>query len=140
MVQPAKGIFKTNRYRYTSQQLYMNLLILYNITVIAITNERYKRCVMNEVATRISKLISEKGMSQSELAKRVGISKNTVQNWKKDTVYPSLAVIEKICEATGISVEQFFYGMGRREELNAGEKLLDSWRLLNDEKRRLFFK
>ena len=39
---------------------------------------------MNEIATRIFNLIAEKGMSQTELAKKVGISKNTIQNWKNE--------------------------------------------------------
>ncbi len=80
-------------------------------------------------------MIAEKGMSQTELAKKVGISKNTIQNWKNEKVYPSLTVIDKICEATGITAEQFFYGMGRRDKLNSADKFLDGWRLLNEEEK-----
>lgn len=90
---------------------------------------------MNEIVARIYKIISDYGLSKSEFAKRIGVSKNTIQYWKNENAYPSLAVIGKICEVTGITAEQFFYGMGRKGGLNAEEKFLDSWRLLNEEEK-----
>ena len=90
---------------------------------------------MNEIVTRIFEIISDCGISQNELARRIGISKNTIQYWKKQDAYPSLEVIEKICETAGITAEQFFHGMGRKEGLRPEEKFLESWRLLNEEEK-----
>lgn len=72
---------------------------------------------MNEIVTRIYKIISHSGLSECEFAKRIGVSKNTIQYWKNENAYPSLAVIEKICEVSGITAEQFLrYGQKKRAD------------------------
>ncbi len=87
---------------------------------------------MNEIVTRIYELMAKSGISKVCLADKIGVSRNTIQYWKKANAYPSLNVIEKICEVFNITVEQFFCGMGNKNGENAEEKFLDGWRMLSD--------
>lgn len=90
---------------------------------------------MNEIGTRIYEIISNSGITKSELAKRINVSQNTIQYWKNENAYPSLAVIEKICDATGITTEQFFHGIGSRANKKPADGFIDSWRFLNEEEK-----
>lgn len=85
---------------------------------------------MNAIVTRIYELMAKCGISKVCLADKIGISRNTIQYWKKEDAYPSLTVIEKICEVLNITVEQFFSGMGNENGKSSEEKFLDSWRML----------
>lgn len=85
---------------------------------------------MNAIVERIYELIAKSGISKVNLADKIGVSRNTIQNWKKSNAYPSLNVIEKICEVFGITTEQFFCGMGSENGESSEEKFLDAWRML----------
>ncbi len=87
---------------------------------------------MNDIVARIYELISQSGMSKSSFADKIGVSRNTVQNWKKLNSLPPLNVILKICELFNITVEQFFCGVGRLDGKNKEEIFLDNWRMLNN--------
>ena len=41
---------------------------------------------MNEIVERIYELIAKSGISKSELSKRIGVSKNMIQYWKKKAI------------------------------------------------------
>lgn len=66
---------------------------------------------MNQILNRIDELRNQRGVSQNELAKLIGVSANAVYHWRKTGALPTLANIEKICEVFGITVEQFFHGL-----------------------------
>ncbi len=87
---------------------------------------------MNEIVTRIYELMAKSGISKVCLADKIGVSRNTIQYWKKADAYPSLTVIEKICEVFNITVEQFFNGIKSENSESAEEKFLDEWRMLTD--------
>ncbi len=50
----------------------------------------------------------EKGMNQEELGARVHIGKNAVGAWESGRSRPDLSSVPVICEALGISLEDFF--------------------------------
>jgi len=87
--------------------------------------------IMNEIVTRIYELLAKSGISKVSLADKIGVSRNTIQYWKKADAYPSLHIIEKICEVFGITSEQFFSGMGKVDN-KSEQEFLDSWRMLTD--------
>lgn len=87
---------------------------------------------MNILVARIYELMAKSGISKVCLADKIGVSRNTIQYWKKADAYPALPVIEKICDVFNITVEQFFSGMGNETDKSAEEKFLDEWRMLND--------
>ncbi|QHS46274.1 helix-turn-helix domain-containing protein [Klebsiella michiganensis] len=50
---------------------------------------------------RISKLLKEEGWSQAELARRLGVAQQTVQQWVNGKATPKPASIDKLVEITG---------------------------------------
>lgn len=57
------------------------------------------------IAERIKELRERRGMSQSELARLVGVSPQSVQQWEKpDGTAPKRARIAKVAEVLGVSV------------------------------------
>lgn len=86
---------------------------------------------MNSVVQRINELRKNKGLSQNEFAKMIGVSANTVYHWNKTEAMPSLANIDRICEVFGITVEQFFHGIAASPANNENMNFLLEWRALS---------
>ena len=61
-----------------------------------------------DVLERISFLMSERGWSQNELAKRAGMTQSTVSSWYSRNYCPSVPTIERVCKAFGITLTEFF--------------------------------
>ena len=53
----------------------------------------------------ISSLRKEKGMTQLELAEKMGVTDKAVSKWERDLSYPDLHSIPKLAEIFGVSVE-----------------------------------
>lgn len=53
----------------------------------------------------ISTLRKEKGMTQKDLADRLGITDKAVSKWERDIAFPDTATIPKLAGLLGISVE-----------------------------------
>ncbi len=86
---------------------------------------------MNKVVERIEELRRSKGITQKDLAKAIGISKSAVYKWGKSSVLPSLENIKNVCTVFGITVEQFFNGIGTVEN-KSEQEFLDAWRMLTN--------
>lgn len=50
---------------------------------------------------RISRLLKEEGWSQAELARRIGVTQQTVQQWTQGKATPKPSSIDKLVEITG---------------------------------------
>lgn len=85
---------------------------------------------MNSIVTRINELRIKSGLSKAALAEKIGVTPTTIGNWSKMDSMPSLAVIERICEVTGVTIEQFFSGMKGENEATPEDRFLDEWRML----------
>ena len=48
------------------------------------------------------------GLSQAELAEKVGVSRLTLQKWEKGKTDMRVKHLQKISEITGISMDDFF--------------------------------
>lgn len=48
------------------------------------------------------------GLSQQQLAERLGVTKNTVLNWEQDRSLPDILSMQKISELFGVKFEDFF--------------------------------
>ena len=48
------------------------------------------------------------GMTQKEWAKNLGVSNVTVVNWEKGNTEPSLSVLRRMCELSGIPMDFIF--------------------------------
>lgn len=84
---------------------------------------------------RLYALRMARGMSQSELAKVLGKSKQSVSNWESNTVMPAVDVLIKICKVFGVSCD---YILDQKESKSLSvegltdEQLLHVQLILND--------
>ena len=80
---------------------------------------------MFNVLQRIQELRVSRGWSVYALAKRSGIPQSTFATWYAKNLYPPVDKIEMICNALGITLQEFFsasdQGAGSKE---FSEKLL----------------
>lgn len=65
----------------------------------------------------IKKLRLARNMSQVELAKRLGVSKQSVSNWENDNIQPSIEMLIKIAECLNSSTD-FLLGLNNRQTID----------------------
>ena len=53
----------------------------------------------------ISTLRKEKGMTQKDIADKLGITDKAVSKWERDIAFPDTATIPRLAEILGVSVE-----------------------------------
>lgn len=58
----------------------------------------------------IKRLREEKGMTQAELADRIGVSDKAVSKWETSKGLPDLSLIEPLSQALGVSVTELLSG------------------------------
>lgn len=61
-----------------------------------------------DVLNRILELRGEKGWSEYRLSVESGIPQSTISSWFRKKAQPSIASIEAICAACGITLSAFF--------------------------------
>ena len=60
------------------------------------------------IKTRIREYRARLGMSQEELALRVGVRRETIGNLEKGKYYPSLVLAWNIARVFGVTIEEIF--------------------------------
>ena len=90
---------------------------------------------MNDIISRIDELRVKRGMSKADLAKQIGVTPTTISNWSRLDSLPALSVIERVCEVTGVTVEQFFHGIGGVADKSSDSVFIDEWRTLSKSER-----
>lgn len=63
---------------------------------------------MSVFADNVSKLRASKGISQRELAGRLGVSKSTVGNWEASSALPDMEMMETIADFFGVRLGALF--------------------------------
>lgn len=77
--------------------------------------------------SRLRQLMTERNWTAYRLAKESGLSESTLANIFKHNTVPSIATLEAVCSAFGISLAQFF-AEGEMAELTPELKeLFDHW-------------
>jgi len=66
---------------------------------------------MIDIANKITLLRKKHSLSQTELAKRVGCSREIISKYEKDNVMPSIEMAKKIADAFEVSLD-FLVGVG----------------------------
>lgn len=66
---------------------------------------------------RIRELRCACGWSQVELAKRLGLSKQTVSNWENDNIQPSIEMLMRLAKVFGVSTD-YLLGLEQTPRLN----------------------
>ena len=54
---------------------------------------------------QIRRLRTARGITQVELAHRLGVSKQSVSNWKSNNIQPSIELLEKIADLFGVTTD-----------------------------------
>jgi len=66
---------------------------------------------MNEtIGSRISKYRKAKGMTQEELAGKMGVSSQAVSKWETDASCPDISLLSQLCRVLGISTDELLTG------------------------------
>lgn len=68
-----------------------------------------RTAVSERLANRIKERRSELGLTQAELAERVGVTRKTVNTVENGIFTPSATLAIKLSQALGLSVEQLFW-------------------------------
>ena len=84
---------------------------------------------------QIRALRQARGMSQVELAKRLGVTKQSVSNWENDNIQPSVEMLVKLAGAFSVSTD-FLLGLEQKELLDvtglSQEKIAHIRQLVDD--------
>ena len=59
------------------------------------------------LSEQIKNLRTAKGINQVELAKCLGVTKQSVSNWENENIMPSIDMLIKIAEYFGVTVDYF---------------------------------
>lgn len=63
---------------------------------------------MIDVLERVTYYRTQKGWSEYQLAEKSGLTQSTISSWYRKNMIPSILSLEKICNAFGITLSQFF--------------------------------
>ncbi len=88
------------------------------------------------IMDRIDELCKKHNISKYRLSQITGISQSAFSKMARQQSTLSLETIQRICDAFGISLAQFFSDSGEYPDLTEQQKkLLQSWALLDEKKR-----
>lgn len=73
--------------------------------------------VKAEFSENLKKLREEKGISQTELARRVGVNKSLISAFESQNRLPSLHVLSKLSYQFGVSME-FLLGINKNKTVD----------------------
>lgn len=65
---------------------------------------------METIGKRIAKYRKEKGMTQEELASRMGVSGQAVSKWETDASCPDISILPQLCSVLGITTDELLTG------------------------------
>ena len=66
---------------------------------------------------RVRALRQARNMSQVELAKRLGVTKQSVSNWENDNIQPSIEMLMRIAEVLDVSTD-YLLGLNSTRVIN----------------------
>lgn len=95
----------------------------------------YYNARMN-VLEKIKRLQIERGWSTYKLAFEASLTQSTLSNMFARGTYPTVDTLEKICDAFGISLAEFFESDERKAHVSSDElELLKKFRALTDKEK-----
>lgn len=84
------------------------------------------------IIDNMMRLLEEKGLSQADLCKHLGINTSTMTNWKQRGTDPSAKYIIPICEYLNVTPYLLLTGKEKPIDSSDEELLLSYFRELND--------
>ena len=80
------------------------------------------KCRKRMLGEVIHNLRKSRNLSQVDVARELGVSKQSVSNWENDNILPSIDMLIKIARFFSVSTD---YLLGREEKPMTGIRLLD---------------
>ncbi len=87
------------------------------------------------VLERLRQLMAARNWTRYRLAKESGLSESTIANIFSRNAIPSVDTLDKICQAFGITISQFFVDGDIVELTPELKELFDNWRTLTVEQK-----
>ena len=95
---------------------------------------------MKNILAAITAYRQERGWTEYQLAERSGLPQSTISSWYRRNMTPSVASLEKICGAYGISLSQLFAEEDDPVTLTPSQReLLRRWDRLSPPQQEAFF-
>ena len=69
------------------------------------------------IGNRISKYRKEKGLTQEELAAKLGVSSQAVSKWENDASCPDISLLPQLCRTLGITTDELLTGNNNEVKL-----------------------
>lgn len=90
------------------------------------------------IAIRIKEICDERGITKYRLAKMTGLSQTALRGIFSKESIPTIPTLEKICDAFGMSIAQFFTKGEERPDLTELQKeMLEVWDQLDNKEREI---
>ena len=87
---------------------------------------------------RITELCEKRGYTKYRLSQLTEMSQTALGNILNKKSIPTVVTLERICDAFGITLAQFFTKDGIRPDLSAGQlELVETWEYLDDKEREI---
>ena len=91
------------------------------VTMHSSKNEKKTVMKENTMGAMIAALRKEKGMTQLELAKELGVTDKAVSKWERDLSCPDISSIPKLAQVLGVSVDELMQSKAAPREENGSE-------------------
>ena len=97
---------------------------------------------MIDVLERIKQYRIQRDWTEYQLAAASGLRQSTISSWYRKNLLPSLASLEKICDAFGITLAEFFMTAEEESITNTvlQKKILKEVGQLNEEQQKAILK
>ena len=86
---------------------------------------------MADISSNMKRLRIQRGMSQTQLAERLGVTRQTVSGWERGVSYPDLQMLEKLAEIFETDLNGLLYPQARSRVRQKGEPLRFGFVLLS---------
>lgn len=73
----------------------------------------------------IAALRKDKGMTQLELAEKMGVTDKAVSKWERDVACPDVTSLPRLAELLGVSVDELMQGQTEKKSSSATTKLIN---------------
>lgn len=95
---------------------------------------------MKDILSMITEYREERGWTEYQLAERAGLPQSTISSWYRKNMVPTVASLEKICHAFGITLSQLFAENEEAVTLTDSQRmLLQRWSKLSKEQQKAIF-
>jgi len=95
---------------------------------------------VKDILAAITEYRQARGWTEYQLAERSGLPQSTISTWYRKNMTPTIASLEKICSAFGITLSQLFAEDEAPVSLTESQRrLLERWSRLSEDQQAVIF-